>query len=232
MFYGGEKADKEWEKQIQAILKKHGAKASIKNGYGMTETSAAILIEPIWESRELLPLCNVNVKIIDTENSAIENGYDKEGELCISSDTIMLGYYKNENETSYIIFEENGTRWIKTHDLAKISPDGYITITGRIKRIYHKLSMDNIELRVYPMRIEEVISKEAKVKKCAVVGVKDEKVAYRTVAYLIIGKDANKEKIQSDLEIRCSQELPGESNQTVLRALLSITRLTVRPLPL
>ncbi len=209
VMYGGEETNKLWERSMQDKLQGNNMHAPVLNGYGMTETAAAILIELNDKIDGLIPLANVNVKVIDPDDTRIEYGYDKEGELCVSSDTMMLGYYKNEKETSDTIFTDESGRWLKTHDLAKISEDGHIKITGRIKRIYSRLNPKNIQIRVYPMRIEECIMQIPEVKNCAVIGIKDDKTAYRSITY-IIPTDSNEDRKQLQIKIDeyCRENLP------------------------
>lgn len=209
VMYGGEGADENWESKAEEVLKRHHMMAPILNGYGMTETAGAILFAMNDEKRRMLTFPDVNVKITDPEDSNIEFGYDTEGELCFSSDTVMMGYFNNGEETAEVFFEADGKKWLKTHDLAMISEDGTIRITGRIKRLYYKLTQNNILARVYPMRIEEVITSLTEIKKCAVVGVTDETTSYRTVCYLIKeneseGEDIIKEKV----DCLCKKQLP------------------------
>lgn len=209
IMYGGEAVNKSWEQEAKNTLQNYQMQAPILNGYGMTECSACILVASKDRSEGLLPLGNVNAKIIDPDDPCTELGYDTEGELCLSSDTVMMGYYKNEAATEEVIFEENGQRWLRTRDLAKISPDGYILLTGRIKRIYHKLSPEKVDVRVYPMRIEECISAAPEVEKCAVVGIKDDRTAYRTIAYLILKEGTEDHaSVKKRVEEQCKAALP------------------------
>lgn len=208
-YYGGEQVDKIWENQINQILNESNAKCSVLNGYGMTETAASILFTPAPFPKGLLPFGKVNACICSPDDPNLEYGYDREGELCISSETIMNGYYKNKTETEKTIFEKNGVRWIRTQDLASISRDGFITIRGRIKRIYSRINSEKIQSRVYPMRIEKEISKSQYVERCAVVGVKDDIVAYRLIAYIVLkDKTINTEMVRSVLSKLCSDRLP------------------------
>ena len=175
----------------------------------MTETAATILITTSKYRSGLMPLYGVVTKITDPDNTETELSYDTEGELCISSNTIMVGYYQNDQETTETIFDKDGSRWLRTHDLAKISEDGLITITGRIKRIYYKNTKDMIAVRVYPMRTEEELSKSKYVERCAVVGVKDDIVAYRSIAYIIFkDKTLNSETVKAELDKLCRENLP------------------------
>ena len=209
VMYGGEATDKIWEQESQDALGRYGMKARILNGYGMTETSAAILFNPVCDTKGLLPFANVNIMITDPDDSQIEMGYDTEGELCLSSDTIMTGYFQNEAETEKVIFYKNGLRWLRTQDLAAISPEGRVRLTGRMKRIYHKLSSGKVGVRVYPMRIEECINEEPTVEKCAVVGVPDDETAYRTIAYIIPRKGNDHDsQLEELISKHCHEKLP------------------------
>ena len=207
--YGGEKVNKEWEEQINGALHCHNLNVPLLNGYGMTETAATILITTSKYRSGLMPLYGVVTKITDPDNTETELSYDNEGELFISADTIMNGYYKNEELTDETIVYKNGLYWIRTHDLATISSDGIIKITGRIKRIYSRTTQDMIQVRVYPMRIEEELSRSEYVERCAVVGVKDEIVAYRSIAYIILkDKTTNSETVKAELDKLCRENLP------------------------
>ena len=107
------------------------------------------------------------------------------------------------------VYEENGLRWLKTHDLATVSPDGIIRITGRIKRIYSRLTPDRIQVRVYPMRIEEMLIQNELVRECAVVGVKDDILAYRSVAFILpSNKAGDTEEAKKQLDAYCKANLP------------------------
>ena len=209
LMYGGEETNKNWEKHITDCLSKYNMTAPLQNSYGMSETSAGVLTAINNETDGLIPCANVDVKIINPDNQNEEYGYDTEGELCISTEQLMIGYFKNETDTVNSLFECNGMRWLKTHDLATISSDGIIKITGRIKRIYSRTTQDMIQVRVYPMRIEEELSKSEYVERCAVVGVKDYIVAYRSIAYIILkDKTTNSEIVKAELDKLCRENLP------------------------
>ncbi len=53
-----------------------------------------------------------------------------EGEICIKSDALMKGYYK-EPELTAEMFDEEG--YLKTGDIGEYDHDGYLFITGRVK---------------------------------------------------------------------------------------------------
>jgi long-chain acyl-CoA synthetase len=53
-----------------------------------------------------------------------------EGEICLKSDVLMKGYFKNPEQTAEM-FDEEG--YLKTGDLGEYDHDGFLTITGRVK---------------------------------------------------------------------------------------------------
>lgn len=53
-----------------------------------------------------------------------------EGEICLKSDVLMKGYFK-EPELTAEMFDEEG--YLKTGDIGEYDHDGYLTITGRVK---------------------------------------------------------------------------------------------------
>ena len=208
VMYGGEGADESWEKKSEDVLIKHHMSVPIYNGYGMTETAGAIMFACKNAKTRLLTFPDVNVRIVDPEDCYTELGYETEGELCFSSDIVMMGYFRNDSETMKVIFEQDGQRWIKTNDLAKMSADGTIIITGRIKRIYYKLAQNNMLVRVYPMRTEEEIKTLPEIKKCAVLGVRDSKTSYKTVCYLVAEMGYKFDEIRESVDRICKEHLP------------------------
>ena len=52
------------------------------------------------------------------------------GEICVKNNCLMLGYYKNPEETAKV-FDDDG--YLKTGDLGEYDHDGYLFITGRAK---------------------------------------------------------------------------------------------------
>lgn len=132
---------------------------NLEQGYGLTETSPVIAAE-IPSQRRLGSIGkkfpSVEVKLTDVN----ENGI---GELIVKADSVMLGYYNNDEANSEA-FDEEG--WFHTGDLAKIDKEGYIYITGRKKFVIVLKNGKN----VYPEEIETLVNKLDEVKECMVYG--------------------------------------------------------------
>lgn len=101
-------------------------------GYGMTESSPVISAgrqddnDP-FSIGKALP--GIDVRLTSA------------GELCTRSDCVMLGYYKNQQATDEVIDEQG---WLHTGDIAQISEEGYLYITGRIKDIIVLASAEKV----------------------------------------------------------------------------------------
>lgn len=62
--------------------------------------------------------------------------YGEQGEVCICAPTVMLGCYGKDEETAQILKKHNdGLLWIHSGDMGYIDEDGFLYISGRIKRL-------------------------------------------------------------------------------------------------
>ncbi len=117
-------------------------------GYGLTETSPLIAGGRLGESIKLrstgVPMVGVEVKI-HKEDEAHD-----EGEIYVKSPSVMLGYYKDEEQTKEVM--EDG--WFKTGDLGYLDEENYLFISGRSKNVIIGSGGENI----YPEQIEATIN--------------------------------------------------------------------------
>ncbi|MBO6117691.1 MAG: AMP-binding protein [Bacteroidales bacterium] len=131
--------------EVEAFLKKVGFRYTI--GYGMTEC-APIICYADWKDTKLYScgkaVDELEIKIDSPDPSNIP------GEVLVKGDNVMLGYYKNEEETAKVI--KDG--WLHTGDLAVMDADGYIYIKGRIKNMILSANGQNI----YPEEIEDKLN--------------------------------------------------------------------------
>ena len=127
-------------------------------GYGLTETSPVIAAEhptvvKYGSIGQLFP--SVQGKIWNPDEDGV-------GELVVKGDSVMLGYYGNEEATKAAF--EGG--WFHTGDLAYFDKDDYIFITGRQKSVIVLKNGKNI----YPEELEGLINKIEGVKESFVYG--------------------------------------------------------------
>ena len=119
-------------------------------GYGMTEAAPLLAYEDWWDFASKScgkPVDSVEVRI-DSEDPR-----NKVGEIQARGNSIMSGYFKNEEATA-AAFTEDG--WMRTGDLGVVDAAGNIFIRGRSKNMILSANGQNI----YPEEIEAVINNQ------------------------------------------------------------------------
>ena len=118
-------------------------------GYGMTECGPLISYDNHEEY--VLTSCGQILKGIMRVRIDSDDPYNKVGEIQVSGENVMKGYYKNEEATRNA-FTEDG--WLKTGDLGTIDKDNRIYIRGRNKTMILSSNGQNI----YPEEIESKLN--------------------------------------------------------------------------
>ena len=211
-FYGGEKMNESNEKAINQLLHDCGAPNELANGLGATELVSAATLTPygnIIPGSAGIPLPKVNCKIV-IPGTMDEVLIGNIGEICFAGATVMLGYYNNKEATDEIIKTHlDGFRWLHTGDLGYMDETGCIFVTGRIKRIFMTKGQDKQITKVFPDRIEAVLSKHPAIELCCVIAVPNEERINYPMAYLVLRKNLNEsEHILSEIKGLCHRELP------------------------
>ncbi|MFA5493835.1 MAG: AMP-binding protein [Porticoccaceae bacterium] len=135
-------------------------------GYGLTEASPVVSINPLEEPR----LGTVGRLLVDTEHRLLDGGGrdvapGETGELWVRGPQVMSGYWQRPDATREVL-DENG--WLHTGDVAAIDSEGYLSIVDRIKDMIVVSGFN-----VYPNEVEDELSKHPDVVECAAVGVPD-----------------------------------------------------------
>lgn len=171
--------------------------AIIFEGYGLTETSPVITINPTdIEKRKVgtvgPPLPGTDIKILDIETGTKELPMGMDGEIAVSGPTVMKGYWKRPELNSEIFREIDGRRYFLTGDIGHLDEDGFLVITDRKKDMIIVGGFN-----VYPRDVEEVLYTHPKVAHAAVIGVPDEKSGERVKAFIQLkpGLKATEEEI-------------------------------------
>ncbi len=127
-------------------------------GYGMTENSPIIAVNLDRYSKASavgLPMPNTEIKIVDAD----ENGI---GEIICKSDSVMLGYYENPEETARVIIDG----WLHTGDYGYFDQDGFLYLTGRKKNVIVTKNGKNI----FPEELELHLLRNDCIEECVVFG--------------------------------------------------------------
>lgn len=128
-------------------------------GYGMTECGPIICYED-WQKfakgscGKTVPRMEIRIDSKDPENIA--------GEIVTRGTNVMLGYYKNPEETAEAIDKDG---WLHTGDLGTMDKEGNVFIRGRKKTMLLGANGQNI----YPEEIEDKILSNTYFEECVVV---------------------------------------------------------------
>lgn len=181
---GGDALNIELEREVNKFFKSHGCKNNIVQGYGMTEVSAAaIYSKPISykEGSVGIPYVKNNVGIFDVETGK-ELKYGEEGEICISTPTMMKEYLNNPEATEKIIeIKEDGSRWIHTGDMGTMDEDGHLFVKGRIKRMIVRNGN-----KIFPSEVENIIKTIPEIDMCTIVQMDNEEERHVPVAHIVV----------------------------------------------
>ena len=132
-------------------------------GYGLTETAPIAALTPQYD-----PRVGSAGKAVVCAELKIDNPNEKgEGEVLIKSETLMLGYYEDQEATDEVIEVDNeGNRWFHSGDVGYLDEDGFLYVTGRIKNVIVTQNGKNI----YPEEIELMLGEVKEIKECMVYG--------------------------------------------------------------
>lgn len=136
------------------------------NGYGITECSPLVSVNRDYfndfnTTGVKLPCIEIKIDLSDDEDN-VNEGF---GEICVKGDTVMLGYYKNPEETARVI--KDG--WFHTGDYGILNEIDQLLITGRKKN----LIILNNGKNIYPEEIENYIMSIPYVTEVVVYALKD-----------------------------------------------------------
>ncbi|MBB5915696.1 long-chain acyl-CoA synthetase [Nocardia transvalensis] len=132
-----------------------GVGVNIAEGYGLTETTAAITLNGNQARGQRLgsvgrPFDGHTVRLAD------------DGELLVRGPVVFQGYWRNPQATA----ESFTDGWFHTGDLAALDADGYVTITGRKKEILVTAAGKNVS----PAPLEDGLRAHPLIGQCMVIG--------------------------------------------------------------
>jgi long-chain acyl-CoA synthetase len=152
-------------------------------GYGLTEASPVVAVNPLYGKRKPTsvgpPIPGVKAALVDDDGRHAPVG--ERGELIVSGENIMKGYYNKHDETEEVL--KGG--WLYTGDVARIDEDGYIYIIDRKKDLIIVGGMN-----IYPREVEDVVNQAPSVEECAMVGIPDGRGSEITVLFIKRKEDA------------------------------------------
>lgn len=173
-------------RESQITLKKYGI--NVFAAYGLTECSPCISMNSESNHKDGSVgriLAGVNVKIVDNE-------------ILVSGNTVMLGYWNDQQATDKV-FKEG---WLMTGDLGYIDDEGFLFLTGRKSNLI--VFEDGIKLS--PENFERKVNSLPGVKECIVYPT--EKDRRTTINVKVVVEKAQKLLIKNEIKkIACTMQL-------------------------
>ncbi|MEM5341001.1 class I adenylate-forming enzyme family protein [Paraburkholderia azotifigens] len=158
-YSGGSPLDAALKSRVESV---YGV--TLHNGYGMTESSPTVsqtMIEsPRTDCSVGQPIPGIDVRFVGLDGVDVAQG--EVGELWVRGPNVMLGYYRNPQQTHAAVTEDG---WLKTGDLARRDADGALHIAGRSKELIIRSGFN-----VYPAEVEHVLNAHPDVVQSAVIG--------------------------------------------------------------
>ena len=202
--------------------------ASLVEGYGLSETAPATHVNPVHGERRPgsigLPLPDTEEQVVDLETGTRILSVGEVGELAVRGPQVMLGYYRQPEETAAVLRDG----WFRTGDIARLDADGYAYVVDR------KKDMVNVGgMKVYPRQVEDVLFQHPGVADAAAIGVPDAEHGEVIVAFVVRkpGTSASEEELirfvreriahyKAPRTIEFRESLPRSGVQKVLRRVL------------
>lgn len=147
-------------------------------GYGLTETSSVVSVNIPGENKPGTagrPIPGVDVRIVGDDGQTLPVG--GEGEIQVRGFNVMPGYFDRpeENEAA---FTPDGC--FRTGDRGFLDPEGYLTVSGRIKELIIRDGE-----KIMPREVEDVLECHPGVLEAAVVGEPDGDRGQAVVAFVV-----------------------------------------------
>ena len=196
---GGDMISMSSKEIINDFLKKHGSKAIIENGYGLTEASGGFIFSPrsIAEEPDTIgyPIPDNEVIIMDLKTKKPAK-LGQDGEILVRGLSVMKGYLKKPKETKEAFVKIGNKKYLRTGDIGYADERGVIHFRSRLKRMIVSNGYN-----IYPANIEDVTLKCKDVSACAVVGREDKLRGEKVVVYVVAAPDAREHTIRKELGV-------------------------------
>jgi long-chain acyl-CoA synthetase len=150
--------------------------ASVRQGYGLTETAALVSSNPIGRERPGsvgLPVPGTEVRILDDDGHELPRG--EVGEICARSPGVMQAYWNSPQATAEALRDG----WLHTGDLGYCDREGYVFIVDRKKDLIIRGGFN-----VYPRDVEDALLEHPAVEAAGVVGRADPIHGEEVVAFV------------------------------------------------
>ena len=189
---------------------------ALQQGYGMTETSPAVLtldredaVRKAGSSGK--PVLHTEVRIVRPDGVDADIG--ELGELWVKGPNITPSYWNrpDANQSSFT------DRWLHTGDAARIDEEGFYYIVDRWKDMYISGGEN-----VYPAEVENVLHQLAAIAEAAVIGIAD--AQWGEVGMAIVAVKPGHSLTEAEIQAHCEANLARFKRPYVIRFVEALPR--------
>jgi len=173
----------------------------IKEGYGLSETSPLLCINPMavtgFTGTCGVPVPSSEVRLLDEAGQDVPPG--EPGEICCRGPQVMKGYW-NKDEANAAAFTPCG--FFRTGDIGVFTPGGFLKIVDRKKDLVIVSGFN-----VYPNEVEAAVTACPGVQECACIGVPDERTGEALRVFVV--RESGAAISAEEVVAHCRTELTG-----------------------
>ena len=172
---------------------------ALQQGYGMTETSPAVLVLDREDATRKAgsagkPVLHTEVRVVRPDGTDVAAG--ELGELWVKGPNITPGYW-NRPDANSSSFTDG---WLHTGDATRVDEEGFYYIVDRWKDMYISGGEN-----VYPAEVENVLHQITAIAEAAVIGVPD--VQWGEVGMAIVAIKPGQSLSEAEIHAHCAGNL-------------------------
>ena len=154
-------------------------KTPLIESYGMTEAAHQMASNPLPPAKRIPGSVGIaagpEIAIMDNDGNLLAAG--EIGEIVIRGENVTLGYENNPKANA-----EGFTHgWFRTGDQGQLTPDGYLSLTGRLKEIINRVGE-----KISPREVDEVLMDHPAVAQVVTFGIPHEKLGEEVGAVIVL----------------------------------------------
>lgn len=173
--------------------------APVIEAYGMTEAAHQMASNPLPPKPHYAGSVGLaagpEIAVVDIDGEPLPAG--ETGEIVIRGDNVMKGYENNEKANAEA-FTRQG--WFRTGDQGVLSPEGYLSITGRLKEIINRGGE-----KISPREVDEILMDHPAVSQCVTFAVPHDKLGEDVAAAIVLREGV--EAVEKDIRSFASERL-------------------------
>ena len=178
---------------IRRIGEQFSQKAAPGNGYGLTETTSAVILNmgadylahPDSVGR---PAATADILIVD--DTGAEQPQGAIGELWVRGPNVIPGYWRNPDATEAAF----GGGWFRTGDLGRVDRDGLYYVVDRIKDVIIRGGEN-----VYCAEVEAIVLEQPKVLDAAVIGLPHPEYGEEVAVVIQVAAADNHKAVEAEI---------------------------------